>query len=131
MIQLLSQCFKSKKKHGYNGTGIENVNHICLLTDAELTAVCTLTDFDDSTVLPEALPKVEFYQLLQKALEDRVKCAAFVKRWEHFKEFFPKVHDADDKKVFRSKIWGCASGQNRMNSAHRMSTPEEGDVIWF
>ena len=123
--------FQKYKTLGYKGTGTENVNHICLLTDAELTAVCTLSQFDDSTVIPEPLPQLELYQLLREALEDRAKCTAFVERWEQFKHFFPKVPDADEKKAFRSKMFGCASGQNRMNSAHRMSTPEEGDAVWF
>ena len=50
--------FQKYKTHGYKGTGTENVNHIWLLMDAELTAVCTLTDFDNSKVLMEPLPKL-------------------------------------------------------------------------
>ena len=46
---------------GYKGTGIESVNLICMLTNAELTALLTLDDFDDTTAFPEPKSTQELY----------------------------------------------------------------------
>ena len=37
---------------GYKGTGIESVNLIRMLTNAELTALLTLDDFNETTAFP-------------------------------------------------------------------------------
>ena len=51
--------FQKYKTLGYKGTGTVNVNHVCLLSDAELTAVCTLEIFYGTNKLPEPKPKIE------------------------------------------------------------------------
>jgi len=130
MIQLLSPCSKNVNPLGTRVL-VLRMWTISVYWRMQSWKLFALSQFDDSTVIPEPLPQLELYQLLREALEDRAKCTAFVERWEQFKHFFPKVPDADEKKAFRSKMFGCASGQNRMNSAHRMSTPEEGDAVWF
>ena len=88
---------------GYKGTGIETVNLICMLSNAELTALLTLETFHETTELPEPRPTNELYIILCSQLEDKEKCDILRKKWEEFKAYFLKVKDADDRQVYRNK----------------------------
>ena len=61
---------------GYKGTGAETVNHVCLFTDSELTALLTMTYFNDESPLPDLLPKVDIYEQLRAVLESKESCGA-------------------------------------------------------
>ena len=106
---------------GYKGTGIETVNLICMLTNAELTALLTFETFDETTELPQPKPTNELYILLRSQLEDKEKCDALRNKWDEFKPYFPKVKDADDRLVKRNKMLTAGTGQNRINSSFRVS----------
>ena len=106
---------------GYKGTGIETVNLICMLSNAELTALLTSEKIDETTELPEPRPTNELYILLRSQLEDKEKCDILRKKWEEFKAYFLKVKDVDDRLVKRNKMLTAGTGQNRVNSSFRVS----------
>jgi len=107
---------------GYKGTGIESVNLICMLSNAELTALLTL---DDTTAFPEPKSTQELYTLLRSSLEDREQCELLRNKWRTFKTFLPKVKDADDRLVKRTKMFTPGTGQNRCNAVERVSREAE------
>jgi len=110
---------------GYKGTGIESVNLICMLTNAELTALLTLDDFNETTAFPEPKSTQELYTLLRSYLEDREKCEVLRKKWTTLKSFLPKVKDVDDRLVRRNKMFTPGTGQNRCNAVERVSKGTE------
>ena len=50
---------------GYKGKGVEAINNVVLLDNAELTAMLTLEIFTAETELPAAKTKDEFFALLR------------------------------------------------------------------
>jgi len=122
--------FNKYMTNGYRGTGIESINNVILLNNSELTALLTLEHMDDETEMPLSKNKMELFDLLRPALENREKCEELVTKWLKFKEFFPKVKDADEKKVFRHKWMVPWAGQNRVNAASRLGS-SEGDQDRF
>ena len=115
---------------GYRGTGIESINNVILLNNSELIALLTLEHMDDETEMPLSKNKMELFDLLCPALENREKCEELVTKWLKFKECFPEVKDADEKKVFRHKWMVPWTGQNRVNAASRLGS-SEGDQDRF
>ena len=93
------------------------------LSNAELTALLTLDDFDDTTVFPGPKSTQELYTLLRSFLEDREQCELLRNKWRTFKTFLPKV--ADDRLVKRTKMFTPGTGQNQCNAVERVSKEAE------
>ena len=70
-------------------TGIESINNVILLNNSELTALLTLDHMGDETEMPFSKDKMELFDLLRPALENRDKCEEVVKKWLKFKDFSP------------------------------------------
>ena len=109
---------------GYKGIGQETINHVCLFTDAELTALFTLENFDSEVSLPEAYSKAQLYSTLRTILEDKEKCKLFLEKWKKFQPHFARIFDADDKLGKRGKIFSPFTGQNRVHSSGRVATAD-------
>ena len=106
---------------GYKGTGVETINNVVLLDNAELTALLTLEIFSAETELPEAKSKDELFALFRPQLEDPEKLNLLIQKWELFKPHFAKVKDADDKLGKRLKMMVPWSGQNRVGASYKVS----------
>ena len=66
---------------GYKGTGVETINNVVLLDNAELTALLmTLEIFSAETELPEAKTKDELFALHRPQLEDPEKLNLLIKK---------------------------------------------------
>ena len=63
---------------GYKGTGTENFTQVCMFDDREMTALLTLSEFNEDTEIPQPKNKTDLYQLLCTVLEDRVECDKFL-----------------------------------------------------
>jgi len=62
---------------------------------------------------------------LRSSLEDREQCELLRNKWRTFKTFLPKVKDADDRLVKRTKMFTPGTGQNRCNAVERVSKEAE------
>ena len=103
--------FNKYMTDGYRGTGIESINNVILLNNSKLTALLTLDHMDDETDMPVSKNKMKLFDLLRPALENHDNYEELVMKWLKFKDFFPKVKDADEKKVFRHKWMVLRAGQ--------------------
>ena len=65
---------------GYKGTGVETINNVVLLDNAELTALLTLEIFSAETELPEAKSKDELFALFRPQLEDPEKLNLLIQK---------------------------------------------------
>ena len=82
---------------GYKGIRQETINHVCLFSDAKLTTLFTLENFDSEEVLPQAYSKAELYITLCTILEDKEKFKLFLEKWKKFQLHFAHILDADEK----------------------------------